>query len=99
MKEQKKITDSFYTFVFTNKSSGFELSAIEDFDFQLLKHIAEMRKTHVMYRNQYYLKLNTEISDNVLELTFTDNNFRNNNPYGFKKNIYYDSTLYGGYIL
>ncbi len=99
LKEQKKITDSFYTFVFTNKSSGFELSAIENFDFQMLKHIAEMRKTHVMYRNQYYLKLNTEISDNVLELTFTDNNFRNNNPYGFKKNIYYDSTVYGGYIL
>lgn len=99
LKEQKKLTESFYTFVFSKTDSGFELSSIENFDFQSLKKIAEMRKTHVMYRNQYYLKLNSEIADDVLELTFADINFRNNNPYGFKKNNYYDSTLYGGYVL
>ncbi len=100
IKSLTKLTDGLYNFVFTkNEENIFVLSEIEDFDWDKLKQIAELKKTHVEYKNRYYQKINSSISDTVVQFDARHPNFMNNNPYGFKNDCYYDDEKNVGYIL
>ncbi|WP_027728913.1 hypothetical protein [Treponema sp. C6A8] len=84
-------TENMYTFIFEkNTDSFFVLTAIEGYCWDSLPE--------VLFSEKHYKKINDSIKGKVLTLSIRDANFINNNPYGFKKNYYYNDEHKWGYV-